>query len=110
MAYDQALADRIRAELGDHPALTERQMFGGIGFMVGGNMAVGVAGDDLMVRVGPDGHDEAIARTGAREFDLTAGRPSRGWILVAPAGIATDDQFASWVNTGVTYAESLPPK
>ncbi len=109
MAYDAALADRIRARLGDHPALVERQMFGGIGFMVGGNMAVGVVGDELMVRVGPQGHDEAIALPGAHEFDTT-GRPSRGWLLVSPAGLVTDDDLAAWVDRGLAFAESLPPK
>jgi hypothetical protein len=109
MAYDLALAERIRAELGEHPALTERQMFGGIGFMVGGNMAVGVIGDELMVRVGPDGHDAAMARPGAHEFDRT-GRPSRGWVVVAPDGFASAADFREWVRTGVAYAESLPPK
>jgi hypothetical protein len=109
MAYDLALAERIRAELGEHPAMTERQMFGGIGFMVGGNMAVGVIGDELMVRVGPDAHDEALARVGAHEFDMT-GRPSRGWVVVASEGFGSAADFAEWVRTGVAYAESLPPK
>jgi TfoX/Sxy family transcriptional regulator of competence genes len=109
MAYDHALADRIRAELGDHPALTDRQMFGGIGFMVGGNMAVGVIGDELMVRVGPDAHDDALARRGAREFDFS-GRPSRGWIMVALDGIASDDDLGAWIRMGVAHAESLPAK
>jgi hypothetical protein len=109
MAYDHDLADRIRAELGEHPAMTERQMFGGIGFMVGGNMAVGVIGDELMVRVGPDAHDDALTRPGAHEFDMT-GRSSRGWVVVAPEGFASTAEFAEWVRTGVDYAESLPPK
>jgi hypothetical protein len=84
-------------------------MFGGIGFMVGGNMAVGVIGDELMVRVGPDGHDAAMARPGAREFAMT-GRPSRGWIMVAPEGFAANDDLVAWIRTGVAFAESLPPK
>jgi hypothetical protein len=84
-------------------------MFGGIGFMVYGNMAVGVTGDELMVRVGADGHDDALARPGAREFDMS-GRPSRGWIVVGRDGMAEDDALASWIGTGVAFAESLPPK
>ena len=111
MAYDEALADRIRNEIGDHPALTERQMFGGIGFMVGGNMAVGVMRDELMVRIGPDAFDEALARPGTRPFDMTpGGRPSRGWLLVAPEGFAADADLSGWIRAGVGYAESLPPK
>ena len=109
MAYDAALADRIRARLGDHPALTEREMFGGIGFLVGGNLAVGVTGDELMVRVGPDGHDEAIGHPGARAFDM-GGRPMRGWLTVGAEGFASDDDFTAWVDRGLTFAESLPPK
>lgn len=77
MAYNQSLAEEIRARIGGHPALTEREMFRGIAFMIGGNMAVGVSGEELMVRVGKDAHDEAGARPGARIFDLSA-RPIRG--------------------------------
>ena len=109
MAYDQDLASEIRAHIGEHPALTEREMFGGIAFMIGGNMAVGVTGDDLMVRVGKDAHDEAEARPGARMFDLSA-RPMRGWIVVAPEGFSTETELAAWIDQGVAYAESLPAK
>lgn len=110
MAYDHALADRVRAEIGDHPALTEREMFGGIGFMIGGNMAVGVSRDELMVRIGTDAYDEALARPGARPFDMTGGRPMRGWLLVARGGFAADADLSDWVRAGVGHAESLPPK
>ena len=109
MAFDLALADRIRSRLGDHPAVVEKEMFGGIAFLVGGNMAVGVTGNELMVRVGPEGHDEAIGEPGARPFDMT-GRPMRGWLVVAPPGFATEIAFAAWVDRGVRFAESLPPK
>ncbi len=85
MAYDRSLAARIRTRIGDHPALTEREMFGGIAFMIGGNMAVGVHGDDLMVRVGKAGHDAAVARPGARIMDFTA-RPMVGCITVTREG------------------------
>ena len=81
MAYDEGLAQRIRERLGAEPGVTEKRMFGGIAFLLHGNMAVGVSGDDLMVRVGPDRTDAALARPGTRLFDMT-GRPMRGWILV----------------------------
>ena len=109
MAYNTAIADDIRARIGHHPGLTEREMFGGIAFMINGNMAVGVSGEELMVRVGKDAHDEAVARAGARTFDMSA-RPMRGWISVAPEGFAIEEDFDAWVDRGVGYAEALPPK
>lgn len=109
MAYAQQLAHDVRTRIGDHPGLTEREMFGGIAFMIGGNMAVGVTGSELMVRVGKDAHDEAVSRPGARIFDFSA-RPMRGWIAVEPEGFASDGDLQGWVDQGVAYAESLPPK
>jgi TfoX/Sxy family transcriptional regulator of competence genes len=109
MAYDERLADDIRARIGDRSDVIEKEMFGGIAFMVGGNMAVGVSGDELMVRVGKDAHDEAVARPGARIFDLSA-RPMRGWVVVSPEGLSTDADLDAWIRQGVTYAESLPAK
>lgn len=109
MAYSQELAKVIRGRIGNHPGLTEKQMFGGIAFMVNGNMAVGVTGDDLMVRVGKDAHDEAVSLPGARIFDLSA-RPMRGWVVVAPEGIATDADLDAWIERGMSWAEGLPPK
>ncbi len=109
MAYDHALAEEIRARIGDHPGLIEKEMFGGIAFMIAGNMAIGVSGDELMVRVGKEAHDEAAARPGARIFDMSA-RPMRGWISVAPDGFRTEEELEGWIRQGVSYAESLPPK
>ncbi|AWT41425.1 MULTISPECIES: TfoX/Sxy family protein [Streptomyces] len=109
MAYDEGLAERIRSRLGDDPDVTERRMFGGIAFLVGGNMAVGVTGDDLMVRVGPDAAGAALARPGARVFDMT-GRPMRGWVVVAGTAVAEDDALAAWVAEGCAFARGLPPK
>jgi hypothetical protein len=109
MAYDAAIADDIRARIGAHPGLTEKEMFGGIAFMVNGNMAIGVSGNELMVRVGKEAHDELEALPGARIFDMGA-RPMRGWLAVAPEGFAADDDFDAWVARGVAYAESLAPK
>ncbi len=109
MVYSEALADEIRARIGAHPGLSERQMFGGIAFMVNGNVAVGVSGDELMVRVGKDAHDEAEAKAGARTFDKSRS-PMLGWISVAPEGFRTDEDLHAWIDQGVTFAESLPPK
>jgi hypothetical protein len=109
MAYDENLADRVRTQLAGVDGVVEKAMFGGLAFLVAGNMAVGVAGDDLMVRVGPDASNDALARPHTRVFDMT-GRPMRGWILVAPEGVAGDRDLAGWVERGVTFARSLPPK
>jgi hypothetical protein len=89
--------------------VTERKMFGGIGFMVGGNMAVGVSGDDLMVRVDPVEHEAFLAREGVRVFDLS-GRPMKGWLLVGPEATGTEAGLSRWIDRGVTFAGSLPPK
>jgi TfoX/Sxy family transcriptional regulator of competence genes len=109
MAYDHDIADEIRTAITPHPGLSEREMFGGIAFMINGHMAVGVSGDELMVRVGKDAHDEAVSCPGARTFDMAA-RPMRGWIAVAGDGFSTEEDLASWVNWGVGYAETLLPK
>ena len=109
MAYNEGLADDIRSLIGDHPGLAEKQMFGGIAFMVHGNMAVGVTGDELMVRVGKEAHDAAVSRPGAHTFDMSAS-PMRGWIAVSPHGLTSDQALQAWVRQGVTYAESLPAK
>ena len=108
MAYDERLAARIRERIGDHPGLAEKEMFGGIAFLIGGNMAVGVTRDELMVRVGKDAHDEALSRPGARTLDFP-GRPMAGWINVAP-DVLDDATLAAWIDQGIAYAESLPTK
>jgi TfoX/Sxy family transcriptional regulator of competence genes len=109
MAYDEALAERIRQRLGSDPDVTEKRMFGGIAFLHRGNMAVGVSGDDLMVRVGPDGSDAALTRPGTRRFDMTS-RPMRGWILVAGTALTEDDVLNEWIGEGHAFAASLPPR
>ncbi|CCK28692.1 hypothetical protein BN159_4313 [Streptomyces davaonensis JCM 4913] len=109
MAYDEGLAERIRERLGADPAVTEKRMFGGVAFLYEGNMAVGVTGDDLMVRVGPDASDAALARPGARVFDMT-GRPMRGWVVVDGAAVAEDGTLGAWLDEGRAFAASLPPK
>jgi TfoX/Sxy family transcriptional regulator of competence genes len=109
MAYSKAAAQRLRAELGTLPGLSEKKMFGGIAFMIGGNMACGVIGDDLMVRVGTAQYAAALAQPGARVFDFS-GKPMAGWVMVAPAGYASSEDLARWVKLGVAYAGSLPVK
>ena len=110
MAYDEQLAHRVRGRLGTVDGVTERAMFGGLAFLVDGNMAVGLTGGgELMVRLGPDAGDAALDEPYTRPFDMT-GRPMRGWILVEAAGIATGAQLGAWVERGVAFARTLPPK
>jgi TfoX/Sxy family transcriptional regulator of competence genes len=109
MAYDTTLASRVRDVLGEHLEIAEREMFGGIAFLLSGNMAVGVSKDDLMVRIDPDEHDEALAAPGVRAFDMT-GRPMRGWILVAPEATAEVSDLQRWVEIGLAFAGTLPAK
>ncbi len=109
MAYDEALAQRLRGLLAPRGDVTERKMFGGIAFMVRGNMACGVIKDELMIRVGSDAHDAALAEAHVRIMDFTH-RPTRGFLYVGTEGIATDEGLARWVNQAAGFAESLPPK
>ncbi|MFI8074904.1 TfoX/Sxy family protein [Streptomyces sp. NPDC086033] len=109
MAYDEGLAERIRQYLAADAGVTEKRMFGGIAFLHEGNMAVGVTGDELMVRVGPDAADAALARPGARVFDMT-GRPMRGWVVVAGSAVTEDEALGAWIDEGRAFAASLPPK
>jgi hypothetical protein len=103
MSYDRVLAERIRRRIGNRPDLTERQMFGGLAFLIHGRMSVGVAGDELMARVGRDAHDRFVARPGARIMDFTT-RPMRGWITVAPEGFASDADLDIWIGQGIACA------
>lgn len=109
MAYDEALAERIRLVLADAPELVERKMFGGICFMVGGHMACGVLGDELIARIGPEAAEAALARPGVREFDFT-GRPMSNIVMVAPAAVAGDEALEEWIAGARAYTEGLPPK
>lgn len=108
MAYDEQLAERIRGILASHKP-DERKMFGGLAFMVNGHMTVGVNADNLMVRVGPDAHADALEQPHARPMDFT-GRPMKGFVFVDPAGYADDKSLAAWVGRGVSFVTSLPPK
>lgn len=110
MTYDEQLADRVRAEIGDLPALTERRMFGGLAFLVHGNLALAANREGaLMVRCDRDEAD-AIVDSGAAEFVVMRGRPMRGWLSVAVDQMGTKEHLARWVDLAVAYATSLPPK
>ena len=109
MAYDEGLAARLRLLIGDEPGMAEKKMFGGLAMLLEGNMAVGVQGEDLIVRTDPDQQEQLLAEPGARVFDMT-GRPMKGWLMVDAAGCAEDADLRRWVDRGVKYARSLPPK
>jgi TfoX/Sxy family transcriptional regulator of competence genes len=110
VAYDEELADRIRDLLGGEPRLTERKMFGGLAFLIGGNMAVGASGQGgVLVRVDPEQSDRLVATTDARPMEMR-GRQMQGWLRVQTDDVRTKRQLAKWVRLGATYARSLPPK
>lgn len=109
MAYDEGLAQRIRETFEGQPGVVEKKMFGGIAFMVQGNMSVGVVGEELMVRVGPEGHEEALSQPHTRPMDFT-GRPMKGFIYVEPEGIESDGDLQAWIDQGARHARTLPPK
>ncbi|TAK20653.1 MAG: TfoX family protein [Chloroflexota bacterium] len=109
MAYDETLATRIRDVLALDGDVSEMKMFGGIAYLVGGNMGVGIVGEKLMVRVGGDDHDRAMADPHAEPMDFN-GRPMRGMIYVRPHGIADDEALRRWVDWGIGYARAQPVK
>jgi hypothetical protein len=110
MAYDVELADRIRAVVGAEPGLTERQMFGGLAFLIQGNMAVSASGQGgLLLRVDPAQTESLISEPHVRRFEMR-GREMDGWLRVAPEAVETDDDLRSWVHHGVRYVRSLRPK
>lgn len=109
MAYDEDLADRIREVIGAESNLTEMRMFGGLAFLISGNMAVAASQDGVMVRVDPGASDEMV-ESGEADLVVMRGRPMRGWLHVDPERLRTKKQLARWVDVGVGYARSLPPK
>jgi TfoX/Sxy family transcriptional regulator of competence genes len=110
MAYDEELADRIRELLGGEADLTEKKMFGGLAFLVGGNMAVAASGQGgVLVRVDPAQSDTLVVTTNARLMEMR-GRQMQGWLRVGTEDLRTKRQLAKWVELGTTYARSLPPK
>jgi TfoX/Sxy family transcriptional regulator of competence genes len=110
VAYDEELAGRIRELVSSEPNLTERKMFGGLGFMIGGSMAVAASGQGgLLVRVDPAQSDELVASTKARPMEMR-GRQMQGWLRVASEDVGPEAELARWVELGTAYARSLPPK
>ena len=109
MAYDEQLASRLRRTLAAQEGLEERRMFGGLAFLLRGHMCCGIVGDTLMVRVGPERHGEALERPHARPMDFT-GRPMRGMVFVAPAGVRNEAALRSWVDQALQFAATLPAK
>jgi TfoX/Sxy family transcriptional regulator of competence genes len=109
MAYSEDLADRVRQALAGVSNVREQQMFGGLAFMVDGNMALGIVRDELMARLGEEGADRALDELHVRPMDFT-GRPMRKIVLVEPAGTAGDDQLAGWVARALEFVATLPPK
>jgi len=109
MPYDEALAERLRRKLAAVRKLQEKKMFGGIAFLVNGNMAIGVHKSDLIVRVPPDEHPAALKRPGAKPFDLT-GRPMAGWVLVSEKSLGADKDLQSWIELALSYVKTLPAK
>jgi len=110
MAYDEGLAARLRTLLGDRHDLTEKKMFGGLGFMIGGNMAIAASGQGgILVRVDPKESAELVATTRAEPMEMR-GRQMAGWLRVDTNDVADDSALAAWVERGTAYAASLPPK
>ena len=110
MAYDEGLAQRVRSVLTVRPDVVERKMFGGIAFLIAGNMCCGVLGEDLIVRLDPeDAGTLTSSERGTRPFDAT-GRPMRGWLFVAPEATAEDTDLEEWLGRAEDFASSLPPK
>ena len=109
MAYDEALAERIRPLVEARGDVAERKMFGGVTWMLQGNMACGVLGEDVLVRLAHDDADRALAEPNTRVFDMT-GRPARGMVVVSGASVTGDADLAKWIDAGADHAASLPPK
>jgi len=110
MAYDVELAERIREHLSGEP-VTEKKMFGGLAFLLGGNMSVAASGQGgLMVRVDPNETEALLAEPGAAEFEMAGRGPMKGWLRVSPDVLGDDETLGAWVSRGVAYARTLPPK
>lgn len=108
MSYDTVLAERIHACVGLRPGFAEKEMFGGIGFLLHGNMCVGVWKESLILRLGPAA-ESALRKSSVREFDIT-GRPMKGWVLVEPSGMAREEDLRRWIELAVAHVMTLPRK
>jgi len=109
MAYDVDLANRIKSLIGNPKNLEEKKMFGGVGFLINGNLACGVNKNDMILRVAPEHYDALLRRANTRVFDLS-GKPMKGWLVIEPAGMKTEAQLKTWITEGVEFAKSLPAK
>ena len=109
MAFDESLASSIRDTLARRKGVEEKKMFGGVGFLLHGNMLVGVWKDSLIARLGPDEGDLALLEPHVKEFDIT-GRAMKGWVLVEPEGVEDDDQLKSWIEQALKFVTALPKK
>ena len=109
MAYDETLAARIRQNLARHKNVENKKMFGGIGFLLNGNMLVGVWKDSLIARVGSDEYEHAVLEPHVKEFDIT-GKPMKGWVLVEPQGVVDDQQLNEWIQRALKFVGKLPAK
>lgn len=109
MAYDEVLAGRVSEAMRELPEYEEKKMFGGVGYLLSGNMAVGVHKELLIVRVGLDGFDEKMRMPHTMPFDIT-GKAMKGWLMVEPGGIESDEDLGYWIDLGVEFAQPLPPK
>jgi TfoX/Sxy family transcriptional regulator of competence genes len=109
MPFSHSLADRVRQALSRRSGVVEKQMFGGVGFLLGGNMLVGVWKTSLIVRVGPDSYEQALQEPNVCQFDIT-GRPMKGWVLVEAEGIETDEQLRQWIDRATRFVAELPVK
>lgn len=109
MVYDERLAERIQDHLGDDPEIVEKKMFGGVAYMLRGNMAIGIHNDGLMVRVDKEEHESVLAEPGVSEMKM-GNKTMRGFLVVGAETIAEDQVLASWIDRGLAYAGNLPPK
>jgi hypothetical protein len=109
MAFSESLAARIRDALVRKKNVEEKKMFGGVGFLLNGNLLVGVWKYSLIARIGPDAYDEALQEPHVREFDIT-GKPMKGWVLIEPDGIDDDHQLAGWIERAMEFVTTLPKK
>ncbi len=109
MAYDDGLAQRVRDILEEEPGFGEKKMFGGICFLLFGNMVCGIIKDDLIVRVGADRYSEMLKMPQTKKFDIT-GKPMKGWVMVLSAALDSDEELNNWVQRALSFVRTLPPK
>ncbi len=109
MAYDEKIAERLNKVFEGNKNVVEKKMFGGITYMYRDHMCVGIADDMLMVRVGPEKYEEALSKRHVRPMDFT-GKPMKGYVYVEPKGFRTEKNLKKWVESGITFVKTLPPK